>query len=317
MGISLNNLQDIAGDYSKYLNKDTLSSAKNISQSVGIFQTQNPYNINPSLLNEIEIDDVIDVAKDQYDAYTGKNIPDKETLKKHETYAHLAQDTRSPESNGEIDGYKRIDTIENDENGFGACVYENEETGDIVLSYRCTDNEGGIESDKQLAKGEIPDQYEDALKAYDELKEKYPDRNIQIVGYSLGGSLAELVAAEREDASAVTFEGYGTKDIVENNDRFKDNGNCLNYTTQDSLVSGSSLHTGNTLTIKHDGGGAETLYDQVANRHYIDNFYDLQNAEFANETVEDAKRSTKQKGKDAIIDNCPDAIDLASDYFFG
>ena len=57
---------------------------------------------------------------------------------------------------------------------------------------------------------EVPAQAKDAIRFYDQMKEKYPNMKIDVVGHSLGGSLAQYVATQREVNQAVNFNPYGT-----------------------------------------------------------------------------------------------------------
>lgn len=99
-------------------------------------------------------------------------------------------------------------------NGFQATVYKNE--NNIVISYRGSDTAiDFFGSDRQMYFGELPSQYKNANEVYQQVKKAYPNFNITVTGHSLGGSLAQLVSAQN-GCQAVTFNAYGTRDILNN-----------------------------------------------------------------------------------------------------
>ena len=56
---------------------------------------------------------------------------------------------------------------------------------------------------------QIPEQTKDALDVYDRVKRAFPNAQIDVVGHSLGGSLAQCVAIMRNVNEAVTFNPVG------------------------------------------------------------------------------------------------------------
>ncbi len=87
-------------------------------------------------------------------------------------------------------------------NGFASAAYTNGDGSEIIISYRGT--EDTVEdwlANGQIAIGQIPNQFADALSFYLQIKEANPDANIIITGHSLGGALAELIGAIAEDLS--------------------------------------------------------------------------------------------------------------------
>lgn len=54
-----------------------------------------------------------------------------------------------------------------------------------------------------------------ANEVYKQIKQAYPNSIITVTGHSLGGSLAQLISAEN-GCQAVTFNAYGTDDILNN-----------------------------------------------------------------------------------------------------
>lgn len=68
-----------------------------------------------------------------------------------------------------------------------------------------------LEADKQLANRQIPNQYKAAEKYYNNIKNKYT--NIIFTGYSLGGSIAQMLGNEYAKET-ICFAPFGTADIV-------------------------------------------------------------------------------------------------------
>ena len=59
----------------------------------------------------------------------------------------------------------------------------------------------------------IPQQANDAFLAYEEFNDRYGDGDTIVVGYSLGGSVAQILCNET-GARGLTFEAFGVGDIV-------------------------------------------------------------------------------------------------------
>ena len=113
--------------------------------------------------------------------------------------------------------WKRIKKYEQKKNGFYAEAFQNE-NGRVVLVYRGTDTGHGINelrkdlgADIKLSVKKIPQQAYDAYLAYEDINNRYD--NVLVTGYSLGGSLAQIVCNET-GAEGITFAAYGVGDIV-------------------------------------------------------------------------------------------------------
>ncbi len=123
-------------------------------------------------------------------------------------------------------GWKELTSL-NSGNGFQTTIYQKE--NEIVISYRGTDTPRDWNDDIQMWKTQIPDQYQQANGVYKEIKKIFPNANITVTGHSLGGSLAQLVSA-KNGCRAVTFNAYGTGEILNNNDYYNvKNLNIINY----------------------------------------------------------------------------------------
>ena len=226
-----------------------------------------------------------------------QNEPTKEEVKLHNTYANMAkQFFADGKGQDEIDGFVKKDTIENRNNGFASNVYYNKDTNDVVIIYQSTgwDDLQDIQSDLQMLGNKLPNQYEDAKKTYENVKKQYPNSNITVTGYSLGGSLAQLVASGDNKTKAVCFEPFGVVDIIKNNG-LKDNDNCTNYVTDSSYVGNFKPQPGRTMTVEYnrtsnDYKNEDIIVQEFLSRHDISNFADLKNAKFKNCETEELAR---------------------------
>ena len=120
-------------------------------------------------------------------------------------------------------------------NGFQAIVYKN--GNNIAISYRGTDTpKDFILSDIPMGtKILLPVQYKNANEVYKQIKQMYPNANITLTGHSLGGSLAQLISAEN-NCPAVTFNAYGTGDILNHTGYNRKNLNIINYGNPNDVI---------------------------------------------------------------------------------
>ncbi len=144
-----------------------------------------------------------------------------------------------------LDGWTLDKTVRNYDNGFCANVYKKGD--EIAVAFGATNDKKDVLTDVQMAKGEMPNQYEDALKLFKELREENPEQKIILTGTSLGGSIAGLLASYDENTLALTYNGYGIARQVEDNPELKDNHNSYNYTVKFDVVSRTTPHIGEVI----------------------------------------------------------------------
>ena len=92
-------------------------------------------------------------------------------------------------------GWSSIKNYENDKNGFKAEAFE-DTNGKIILVYAGTNplTWKDDKTDISMAFKKFPQQVYDAYLAYEDLNNRYD--NVIVAGYSLGGSLAQIVCNE-------------------------------------------------------------------------------------------------------------------------
>ncbi len=98
---------------------------------------------------------------------------------------------------------------------FDARVYK--QNNRIVLAFSGADisqKEDDIDALKILYSNNIPEQYFNAEHLYNLVKTKYPNARIELTGYSLGGSIANLLA-HHTGLPSIAIAPIGSKHIVE------------------------------------------------------------------------------------------------------
>ena len=137
-------------------------------------------------------------------------------IQRHERYKQYAQNVYHFNSRKFPQGTKVLAEFENSKTGFYANVLQ--ENNRIVIVYKGTDTslndisntvkDGKNDANMALLK-RIPEQTKDALEVYDRVKKTFPNVQIDVVGHSLGGSLAQYVAIMRNVNEAVCFNPVG------------------------------------------------------------------------------------------------------------
>jgi hypothetical protein len=172
------------------------------------------------------------------------------------TNSELAQLSRSAyNQTGAPVGWSRLDIPSPDNDvGYYGVAFRDNATGEIVIANRGTEmlTSQDWSSNFQMAVNQLPDQYLFAEQFLDQVVDAYSNAgvSITITGHSLGGSLAQLLAAET-GLSATTFNAYGTKDLVPDlNSRYglniDPNATYNNITNHQTMLDGVSRLDGSS-----------------------------------------------------------------------
>ncbi len=105
--------------------------------------------------------------------------------------------------------------------GFSACLFESTKSNELVVVYRGTERFGLGENEKDfpsmmkdvvtdlsLFTGSYDEQFNDAWKFFKAVKAQNPKRKIIIAGQSLGGAIAQIVAAKEYTVNRKKFETH-------------------------------------------------------------------------------------------------------------
>lgn len=128
-------------------------------------------------------------------------------------------------------GNKNYYSYKNEKTGFVANLFENKK--EIIIAYRGTERVGfgenisnindlikDILTDVDLVLGNYNNQFKDAWDFYKIVKKQIKNKKIKIVGQSLGGALAQIVAAKeytinRNKIETYTFNAPGCRNLLE------------------------------------------------------------------------------------------------------
>ena len=191
-------------------------------------------------------------------------IKKHELLKQASIYSYNVKHGRLPE------GYQLLGIAINEKTGFYACVLKKDK--DIIIAYRGTDfpRRNDLGNDLKMPFSKLPAQAKDALELYDRTCKEYPSCKVTVTGHSLGGSLAQIVAGIR-NACAVTFNAFGTRNVLQNRVERIYSDNIINYCNPDDIFTTSNglNHIGKCYKINSN--------DSNVRVHFVERMQPLKN----------------------------------------
>lgn len=127
---------------------------------------------------------------------------------------------------------------------FQARVYKN--NNDIIIALAGTDlndKKGDWANDAVIFQNKIPNQYQNAKDLYAKIKHDFPNANIKLTGYSLGGTLANMVSCET-GAPSTAIAPIGGLNAVSNNNYYFKHGdkNVISYGRAGDALFGLQLN---------------------------------------------------------------------------
>lgn len=221
-------------------------------------------------------------------------IMDQNEIRKHERYKQMSLYSYDVKNNTLPNGATLIGIVEQN-NGFYAAVIR--DGNEIVIAYRGSDDVKdwtGSNKDMFILR-QRPQQTQNALNSVDIVKSiirenpEYAGCKITVVGHSLGGSLAQIVAVLK-GVKAVTFNAYGTKHLLQNEPNLN-NADVTNYCNPDDNITtfNARNHVGKCYEIG-------SIFVENRGPHHLETMENLENriptsAEELQETGERKRRA--------------------------
>ena len=218
-------------------------------------------------------------------------------IQRHERYRQYAQKVYRFNSKNFPQRTKVLAEFENTKTGFYANVLQ--ENNRIVIVYKGTDlkPDGDGKNDANMAlRKQIPEQTKDALEVYDRVKQVFPNAQIDVVGHSLGGSLAQYVAIMRNVNEAVTFNPVGIGKSMD--DYLSKYGS---KTPESKVINYNNPNDNLTKLFRDDLYGTNYSIEEIdknknKNKHTLENMKPLSTRKKANPSYKSKGQSNSQKG---------------------
>src|SRR2546428_5303794 len=139
------------------------------------------------------------------------------------SYQPRSSDQLPPIADPKRLGWELVNTPKKAESGVEAAAYRNKLTGEIVVSYRGTDDLRGdvVGGYPAVIAGEMPTaQFQQAVEFLNEVWKSYPDASVVLTGHSLGGILAQAVSVVVRSLTGLalpttTFAAPGARSAIE------------------------------------------------------------------------------------------------------
>ena len=206
--------------------------------------------------------------------YNDKQIVEKLEYNKsykplHDTYKKILIDANTYAGKANIDGFQPYFSDANHITGFYAKAYKNSKTKTIVIAYKGSDTwsiaNDWIENNAYMAIiKRVPFQFKDAEQFYFDVRAKLGNEigyyKFDFAGYSLGGTLAELMGAKYGNET-VTFNAFGAATLKNATINFTNN--IINYGNVDDVVFNwnNTKHIGKIILTKNDSINKSFYYN--------------------------------------------------------
>ena len=111
--------------------------------------------------------------------------------------------------------------VDNADNGLQLRVFDNQETGELIIAFRGTDGAEDIPTNALLGAPQYAYIAEELQNYLQDVFAETPDKKIVFTGHSLGGGLAETASYFTQennpaaDISVVSYNGFGAKQVIE------------------------------------------------------------------------------------------------------
>ena len=214
-------------------------------------------------------------------------------IQRHERYKQYSYNAYHIENAKFPTGTKVLGVAENPKTGFSGYVLQ--ENNRIVIIYKGTDlqPDGDVKNDINMAlRKRIPEQAKDALEVYDRVKRAFPNAQIDVVGHSLGGSLAQYVAIMRNVNEAVCFNPVGIGKSMD--DYLSKYGS---KTSESKIINYNNPDDGLTKYFRGELYGTNYTINEIdknGNKHNLENMKPLSTRQKANPGYK--SKSPSQKG---------------------
>lgn len=167
-------------------------------------------------------------------------------------------------------GWEENEDLFMDKNGFQGRVFVNEETKQVIISYRGTDEPGDYWTDAKLAVG-LNANDDIAREFYQRAMAEYPDYQFIQVGHSLGGYYGQKMALENK-IPTFTFNAPGVQSMKLKQTKENMNGKyddlVINHSMRKDQVGTYGTHVGRIY--HYDDNGPRQVDDYSLYRRYRD-----------------------------------------------
>ena len=186
------------------------------------------------------------------------------------------------QKNLEIKGWIPLDDYNNllNKSALDARVYKKDDR--IVIAFAGSTSPNDYKKDADILIGKIPSQYFVAENLYNAIKKNYPSAKIESTGYSLGGTLSNLLA-HRFGIESNALAPIGSKNIVnKHRDYFTyDDGNITTFGRKGDMFFNANINSqSGKIYIMDDIPSDMAKFPAKVDNHYLHNYnpYDLYNA---------------------------------------